>query len=251
MQGALARASLHRRWWLNDPDCLLLRPETSLSLAEVHTLATVNALTGGLLLVSDNLPALPADRRRLLGTLLPPIGKTPHVLDWFENAPPARLQLDLKGPAGPWHLLAFFNWADRPQDLVIRLQDTFLDSRETYLARSFWTGETFRLNQLPLTLPGVPAHGVVLLAARRSIPRVPQFIGGDLHISQGLEVSKWKTSISSCNCSSTARGKLPVRLSSRCPHGRQMCTSTGKPYPRTLRARAYSASPSSLTEPLI
>ncbi len=128
VQGALGRAALHRRWWLNDPDCLLLRPDTALSLAEVRTLATVNALTGGLLLVSDDLPALPADRRRLLGTLLPPIGQTPHVLDWFENAPPALLQLDLQGPAGRWHLLAVCNWAEKTRDLAFRLQDTFLDS---------------------------------------------------------------------------------------------------------------------------
>src|SRR3990170_7071827 len=31
---ALTRAALHRRWWINDPDCLLLRPETQLTLAD-------------------------------------------------------------------------------------------------------------------------------------------------------------------------------------------------------------------------
>ncbi len=124
--------------------------------------------------------------------MLPPIGQTPHVLDWFENAPPALLQLDLQGPVGRWHLLAVYNWADKTRDLALHLQDTFLDTRETYLARSFWTGETYRLNQDPLTLPAVPAHGVVLLAARRFTPRLPQYVGGDLHISQGLEVTGWE-----------------------------------------------------------
>ena len=132
----------------------------------------------------------------MLGTLLPPIGKTPHILDWFENAPPARLQLDLKGPAGPWHLLAVFNWADRPQDLVIRLQDTFLIPGRLISPAHSGPERPFGSISCRLPSPAVPAHGVVLLAARRSIPRLPQYIGGDLHISQGLEVSKWEPSIS-------------------------------------------------------
>ena len=28
LQNVLCRLPLHQRWWINDPDCLLLRPET-------------------------------------------------------------------------------------------------------------------------------------------------------------------------------------------------------------------------------
>ena len=74
IQNVLTRLPFHRRWWINDPDCLLLRPETKLSLAEVHSLATVIALNDGMLLLSDDLPALPPERTRIAQVLLPLLG---------------------------------------------------------------------------------------------------------------------------------------------------------------------------------
>ena len=61
IRNILTRAALHQHWWINDPDCLLIRPDTNLTLDEVQSLASVIALTGGSLLVSDDLPKLPAD----------------------------------------------------------------------------------------------------------------------------------------------------------------------------------------------
>ena len=196
---ALTRASLHRRWWVNDPDCLLLRPETHLTLAEVRSLATIIALTGGSVFLSDHLPALPPDRLRLAECLLPPIGRRPHVLDWFDHPTPQRLQLDLDGPAGAWHLIALFNWRDRPGDLVLNPRDLYLDPQVVYYAREYWSGKIYRfggkeITGSELTIPDVPAHGVQLFALRPRHPYQPQYLGSDLHISQGLEVAEWEYS---------------------------------------------------------
>ncbi|HLE13732.1 MAG TPA: alpha-galactosidase [Anaerolineales bacterium] len=194
---ALTRAFLHRRWWINDPDCLLLRPTTRLTLAEVQALATVAAMTGGSLLLSDHLPDLPAERVRLAQALLPLIGKRPHVLDWFENGRPQRLQVDLSGAVGFWHLLALFNWENKPSDLELDLKDFFIDPRLDYFARDFWSGQTSQVSSKGDT-PGrllfeqVPVHGVILLACRPTRPYLPQYLGSDLHISQGLEVAEWQ-----------------------------------------------------------
>ena len=56
IRNILTRANLHGHWWINDPDCLLIRPDTHLSLAEVQSLTSAISLTGGSLLVSDDLP---------------------------------------------------------------------------------------------------------------------------------------------------------------------------------------------------
>ncbi len=53
LNNIVSRAALHEHWWVNDPDCLLVRPDTKLSLAEVQTLATAIGMTGGSLLLSD------------------------------------------------------------------------------------------------------------------------------------------------------------------------------------------------------
>ncbi len=69
IRSMITRANLHAHWWVNDPDCLLIRPKTGLKLEEVRSLASVIALTGGSLLISDSLPDLPQDRLRIAEAL--------------------------------------------------------------------------------------------------------------------------------------------------------------------------------------
>lgn len=190
LHNILSRQPLHRRWWLNDPDCLLVRLDPRRTLAEIQTLATVIALSEGALILSDDLAALPPDSLHLARRLFPTLGRAARVVDWFEQAEPCRLRADLEGPAGNWHLLAQINWADEPRPLIVRLEDYQLPPGE-YWAREFWRGESWRFQAGALTWPKVPAHGVILLAVRPCTPEQPQYLGGDLHVSQGLEVSAW------------------------------------------------------------
>ena len=189
---SLSRAPIHRHWWVNDPDCILVRPDTFLTPAEVQTLATVISLTGGSFLLSDHLPTLSPERLRLVQSLLPPIGLRPRVLDWFDSTTPCRLRLDLYDAAGPYHLLALFNWNDKPQDGYLRLEDYALDSAQSYFARDFWNGDIHLISNKPLELPSIPTHGVVLLAVRPAKTSPQKYLGSDLHISQGLELTNWR-----------------------------------------------------------
>ena len=190
LQNTLTRAPLHRRWWLNDPDCLLVRPESNLTLAEVQTLASAIALTGGSLLLSDDLPALPDNRLRLASQLLPLIGKRGRLLDWFEAATPHLLRLDLENATGAWYLVALFNWADQVMDISVPLEKLGLSAVDTF-AREFWRGSLSRVTDGLLTLKNIPAHGVGVVALRPATPGKAAYLGSDLHISQGLEVIQW------------------------------------------------------------
>ena len=193
LQNTLTRAPMHGRWWINDPDCLLVRPDTDLTLAEVQSFATAIGITGGSLLLSDDLPALPPERLRIAEALLPVVGQRPQVLDLFDRENPARLRLDLCGPSGEWHVLALFNWEDEPRELLLQAGEFQLPA-VAYRLRSFWDG---RVLDLPpggsLNLGQVPAHGCVLLAAR-PVGTAPQYAGSDLHFSQGVEVGAWDAS---------------------------------------------------------
>ncbi|HVH06371.1 MAG TPA: HAD-IB family phosphatase [Myxococcota bacterium] len=66
-----ARAFAHRRWWQNDPDCLMARSrETKLTPVEVRSLAAAIAATGGMVLFSDDFGALaPEDRECVRETI--------------------------------------------------------------------------------------------------------------------------------------------------------------------------------------
>lgn len=193
IQNALTRAFMHQRWWVNDSDCLLIRPDSNLTLAEVQSLATVIALTGGPLLLSDDLPKLPAERLRIAQQLVPLIGQRVRVMDWFDAATPTLLRLDLENETGKWHLVAAFNWDDEEQDAAIPLARFDLPDCD-YFARDFWDGSSTRILDGMLHLKGIPAHGVRLLSLRPVLEEVPVYLGSDLHISQGLEVSQWSGS---------------------------------------------------------
>jgi len=192
IQNILARSFTHRRWWINDPDCLLVRPNMDLSLAEVQSLATAIAMTGGALLLSDDLPALPRERIRLATCLIPPLDRRPQVLDWLDAQTPTRLRIDLENQTGKWHLLAYFNWLDYAVEISLNPIDFKLPV-EGYHVRSFWD----KVSQTPTTgsplyQGKVPAHGVFLLAARPVREGQVQYVGSDLHFTQGNEVSRWK-----------------------------------------------------------
>ena len=192
MQNILTRAPLHRKWWINDPDCLLVRPDTNLTLAEVQTLATAIGLTGGSLLLSDDLPALTKERLRLAQVLIPLIEQRALVLDWFDSQMPSHLRVNLSGPTGDWYLLALFNWEDQPGPLKFSPQDFKLPQNQKWWLREFWTGSIGQMSgEKPFTCSDVPSHGVRVMAARQYHVNQPTYLGGDLHLSQGIEISDW------------------------------------------------------------
>ncbi|MCC6642744.1 MAG: alpha-galactosidase [Deltaproteobacteria bacterium] len=71
VRSILARAWMHRRLWLNDPDCLMSRiVDTRLTRDETRTLAVSIAATGGMVLFSDDVPKLAGESRELVAETL-------------------------------------------------------------------------------------------------------------------------------------------------------------------------------------
>lgn len=63
----LNRAFMHRNFWLNDPDCLIIRKDkNSMTYPQTILMATVMGLSGGMLLISDNLSTLDESRMPIL-----------------------------------------------------------------------------------------------------------------------------------------------------------------------------------------
>ncbi len=218
IQNILTRAPMHNRWWINDPDCLLIRPNTRLTLAEVESLATSIAMTGGSLLLSDDLPNLPPNRLAIAEAMLPLIGERADVLDWFDSSTPQRLRLDLQGPVGRWHMLAWFNWSEKPQDATLRLQNFRLPVGD-YWGRSFWDKRSFYVSEgAPFRFKQIPAHGVVLLALRKADNKIPVYIGSNFHISQGQEISAWNVTENGVSLDITLPRRAPGEIEIVLPH---------------------------------
>ena len=192
IHNTITRSAMHKRWWINDPDCLLLRPQTNLSLSEVQTLASAIAMSGGSLLLSDKLDNLPPERIRIAQSLLPLIGKRPRVTDWFDASNPRFLRVDLENTSGLWVLLGIFNWSEQPIREDIPLSKFFLESDKIYYAHSFWDGTTQEIRDGIISLENIPPHSTKLIALRTKKEGASLYLGSNLHVSQGLEIINWQ-----------------------------------------------------------
>jgi alpha-galactosidase len=195
LRNVLTRSWCHRRLWINDPDCFLARDETTmltldqmqmpstlLTLDEVRTLATATGLSGGIVLDSDNLPAMSPERVAIVSLLLPPWGEAALPLDLFETDMPSLFQLPVERPWESWTLLGVFNWEDVACTLKAPLPPGRLHVFD------LWSGQYAGVLSGEAVLPGVPAHGCRLLALRRVQDR-PQVVSSTFHFTQGaLEI---------------------------------------------------------------
>ena len=184
----ITRSFLHNRWWVNDPDCLLVRVDSALTLPEIQTLATLIALTGGAVLLSDNMTTLLDERFRIVKALIPPINMRAQVFDWMESSIPNRLRVDLVGAVGSWHLVSYSNWGDDSTNITLRTGMFGLPDA-AYIVSSFWESKSWLCEKNnPLFTGVIQSHESVLLAVRKQTKDAIYFIGSNLHISQGLEV---------------------------------------------------------------
>ncbi len=143
MRLALQRNWMHRRWWVNDPDCLIVREsDTELNEAEVRFLATGIALSGGMVVASDDLPKLGADRRSLALALFPPPGVAARPTDAGEGPVPSAWRADLGDGRA---LLGILNWSDAARWVVV---NEYLLPGE--VAFDIWTGRVLGKGDLLL-----------------------------------------------------------------------------------------------------
>jgi len=190
LRNGLLRNELHGLWWINDPDAIPDIPSEELW----RTWLTWVSLSGGAWFISADLKHIDPKRARWLLRFSPPLGLRPWVVDMWRTFPPRRVRIDLDGPIGTWHLLAIFRWDDEEGSEVWHPEDFNLPEG-TYWLRTFWSDDPDQ-PEAPHRVSAqwehsVPAHGVWLFAVRPVQGLTPQYLGSDLHYSQGREVTHW------------------------------------------------------------
>lgn len=204
MRHTLNLSAVHKRWWWNDPDCLMVRDyETKLNQDEVLSNLTLIGLSGGLLIHSDDLTRLSPDRRRLIGLLTPILSQDARPLDLLEHEMAEIYDLPMSQTWGKWHVTAVFNWVDSPRRKYLDLTRLGYQLGQRLHVFDFWR-ETCEVSQdIRLDLGILPAHGCRLLRTCL-VETKPQLIGSTLHITQGGEVDDIRT----------ATGRTEIRLRS-------------------------------------
>ena len=232
MISTIVRSPMHRRLWINDPDCLLLRTQdTRLTRDEVQSLATVISLSGGAILVSDPLPMLSQEKITWLSSLLPPLEGDFDVLYPHSTDIPMVLRHNLRGIADDWTLIALLNWDDEEREISLDLDSLGLCASERYHALDFWNERYYALESFQPLHQMIPPHGVRLFSIR-TISEEPQWLGDTLHLSQGSGIKTWEISKSSL------RAFLDY---GRTTHGSAWLSLPGKLRSASVNSRSVSA----------
>jgi alpha-galactosidase len=232
MISTIVRSPMHRRLWINDPDCLLLRTkDTRLTRDEVQFLATVISFSGGAILVSDPLPSLSQEKMTWLSSLLPPLEGDIDVPHSHSTDLPTILRHSLRGIAGDWTLIALLNWDDEEREISLDLGSLGLCASERYHALDFWNARYYALESSQPLCQIIPPHGVRLFSIRARLEE-PQWLGDTLHISQGSGIKTWDVT----------KGSLRAFLDyGRTTHGRAWLSLPGKLRSASVNGRSVSA----------
>jgi len=162
VRNTLTRAFMHRRLWLNDPDCLLVRAsESALTLDEVRTLAAAIGLTDGLFVLGDRVDTLAEDRLALLESAYGLLGGASRVVNLFAPDPPQVV----RSAYAERDVLGVFNLGARPVAATVPV-----DGIATATVRELWSGDPLPVRDGRVALPPIPAHGCRLLSCERPVP---------------------------------------------------------------------------------
>jgi len=159
IRSILGRSAFHRRWWFNDPDCLMLREnETKLSADERYTLAVAAAVTGGLLFFSDRLKQLPEETWEQMRQ----IRAIPRECDQY----PAETIGFMEGefPVAAWNpagYLAVFNFDDHEKEMSVQVGDTLANGIQLWDVQS---QREWEVQQGTIHVGILPAHSALLLS---------------------------------------------------------------------------------------
>jgi len=206
VRNSINRLFMHRRWFILDPDCILLRNATKLTDPEVRGIASVIAMTGGSLLVSDDLDQVPEARLAVARALMPVTGIAGIALDLFDREMPERIVLAREGALGRWTVAALCNWDEKTRPvtsapLAELLGDDF-DPVSDYYAFEFWTSTPLGLlrgEDAQVQVPNIPRHSASLVVLRKASPAAAApdaaatYVGSNIHFTCGDEVKSVTT----------------------------------------------------------
>lgn len=197
LRNVITRAFTHRRLWLNDPDCVLIRRRDDFSelvLNEMRTLVSAIGLSGGLVLSSDNFATLRPGRLKYLRQVLPPSGQSATPVDLFENELPELLILPVARDWGRWWVAAALNWEDHTRRTTIELADLGLDPETPHHVYNYWRRRYVGVMRTRLTIPRHQPHETVVLLFKPMGQR-PELLTSTFHVTQGaVEVAdvRWE-----------------------------------------------------------
>lgn len=205
-QNAFLRSPYHGKVFINDPDGLVLRDYLSdeddglnMTEDEARVWATVVAMSGGHILMNEDLYKLRPERKELFRQIIPPYGKAAHPVDFFEFPYCTRTYIEIDNKTVKTRMYAVYNWDDEEKSYDIDISDF---SRA--IAMDCWTKEIVGSFEQTVRIPVLPPHSCKVLMVKEIADR-PMFLYSDDSLYLGAksvheEYNNGRLSISSDFC---------------------------------------------------
>ena len=132
VRAAAVNYYLNNRVYRNDPDCLVTS-SPQLSLDQARAWASLIALSGGMIFLSDDLTKLASERVKIATKILPSYGKSARLLDLFEREYPGIWHLKVRKNFDSWDVLGLFNWDYTRSHMEVSFKELGLEPNEDYL----------------------------------------------------------------------------------------------------------------------
>lgn len=185
LRNPILKSLMHKRIWLNDPDCLMVREdEMKLNKNERETYFSILGLCGGLLVLSDDYGRITSRQLEMAEKLFPPYGEAGIPLDLFDQGLPSVFSLEVNKEWEKWKVICFINWSDRESDFRFKFSDLNLGQDQSYHLFDFWQEKYLGIRKNEIYLAKIPPHGSRTIGFREDRNQ-PQFIGSSFHITQG------------------------------------------------------------------
>ena len=141
------------------------------------------ALSGSSIMFSDDLTELPEERIVMMQQSMPPFPRAARPINLFTSLIPDIWHLRCKCSNIEWDLLALFNFGETQKEVTISWKELGLPESEEFIVREFWTEEFpgVKSNSATFVVPGLAGR----LYSFWSSENRPQYVGTNLHISQG------------------------------------------------------------------
>jgi len=204
VRNTVSRQAMHRSWFLNNPDCLVLRDGSGcgefisgfLSPDQVKGCISVSVLSGGLLFLTDNLGKLAPPRLKMASTLFPHAFSGCRAVDDGGQGECSELLVQhMEAPEGCYDVVALCNWtgaADARAATLDSLGVTPLSGQVVH-AFEWWSSTCTRGWAGTLSCASVPAHSARVFALRVRDESDAVYLGSDIHMSCGKELASWRS----------------------------------------------------------
>jgi hypothetical protein len=194
---SLLHIPFHRRWWVNDPDCLNMRKIGSqLTDDELRVHITANYMGGGYVLFSDSIDRLPEDRCFMLAQALPSYGIAAQPVNYMKSPGigiPNILNILVEKNGEKYTVVALFNWEEKAADTELKLEELGLNPNQEYHVFDFWTDTYKGIIKDIYQLKGQKPHSCELLAIKPVLKGEIQVVSSNLHLLQGtMEITDIK-----------------------------------------------------------